>query len=100
MATHTEARVEQNALPQPWISKLRQQKREEVVAIYGDTQLLAVRIDEPDGEFARTLADGERGPGARVRPSHDALGFATVVGSRTTLEALKASKERAAAAEL
>ena len=76
-----------NAHPHPWIAKLAQQTRDDVASAYADTQLLAVRVEDPLGELGLSLGEVERGPGARLRPARDALGFATVVGSRADLEA-------------
>ena len=78
-----------NAHPHPWIAKLAQQTRDDVASAYADTQLLAVRVEDPLGELGLSLGEVERGPGARLRPARDALGFATVVGSRADLEAAR-----------
>jgi hypothetical protein len=89
-----------NSHPRAWVDALVQQRRGEVVEVYGDTQLLAVRSDELDSDLARALGDAARGPGARLRPSQDVLGYATLVGSRADVDALRAAAERARAAEL
>ena len=81
-----------NAHPHPWIAKLAQQTRDDVASAYADTQLLAVRVEDPLGELGLSLGEVERGPGARLRPARDALGFATVVGSRADLEAARARR--------
>lgn len=78
-----------NAYPRAWIAKLTHETRDEVAAGYAETQLLAIRVEDPSGELGLALGEAERGPGARLRPARDALGFATVVGSRADLEAAR-----------
>jgi hypothetical protein len=73
--------LEQNVLPSAFVSNARRQSKKEFLAAYGDTQLLLVRLDDPSGELAVGLAAASTAAGERLKPTHDALGFATVLES-------------------
>ena len=73
--------LEQNVLPSAFVSASRRQSRQDFLGEYGDTQLLLVRLDDTSGELAVGLAAASTASGQRLKATHDAIGFATVLES-------------------
>jgi hypothetical protein len=68
-------------LPSAFVAASRRQSSADFLLAYGDTQFLLVRLDDPSGELAVGLAAASTVSGERLKPTHDALGFATVLES-------------------
>ena len=82
-------------LPSAFVANARRQSRKDFLAAYGDTQLLLVRLDDASGELAVGLAAASTAAGERLKPTHDALGFATVLeSSLSAAQAAKAASPR------
>ena len=73
--------VKRNLLPDSLIETAVQLPLVEFMTLHGDTQFLLVRVDEPTGELAATLAASQRTGDSLAAPSPYAMGYNTAVGA-------------------
>ncbi len=73
-----QATIHEHLLPVGAVDSWRK-NRQSFLEELGDTQLLLVRIDEPESELVQGLEVASTVSGLRLEPTYDGIGFATVM---------------------
>ena len=84
----------ENVLPPDLVEACRRQTKQAFLEAYGDTQVLLIRLDNTNDELCAGLTAASTVSGERLKPTQDAIGFATVMAGPEAVERVVAPVSR------